>query len=88
MPTRPWGGSFASGQWGPMKISVHMQNATVYQILNAIVAQNGRAVWTVLKPPEKLSTEIGDLWHIYPIDAPFKDGVLARLSAIAPRDSQ
>lgn len=82
-PRRSVVGNLAIGQWGPTKISVHMRNAKVYEILNAIVAQNGRAIWTVLKPPEKLSTEVGDLWHIYPIDPPFKDGVLAQLSAIS-----
>src|SRR4029077_16336206 len=33
------GGSIAIGQWGPLKITVHLQNAQVYEIVNAIVAQ-------------------------------------------------
>src|SRR6202011_5143005 len=41
------GGSLAVGQWDPLRISLHLHNVRVYEILNAIVAQNGRAIWTV-----------------------------------------
>ena len=41
------GGSLAVGQWDPLRITLHLHNARVYEILNAIVAQNGRAIWTV-----------------------------------------
>jgi hypothetical protein len=49
-----------------------------------MVAQNGKAVWTVIGPPEKLSkTPIVDLWHIYPLEPPFKDAVLDKLTSMA-----
>ena len=32
------GGSLAVGQWEPFRITLHMQNARTYEILNAIVA--------------------------------------------------
>jgi hypothetical protein len=41
------GGSLAVGQWDPLRISLHLHNVRVYEILNAIVAQNGKAIWTV-----------------------------------------
>jgi len=65
-------GSLAKGQLGPRKITVHMQNATLHGLLNAIVAQNGKAVWAVMVPPPGS----GDYWHLYPIDRPFEPIVL------------
>lgn len=46
--------SIALGQWGPLKITLHLQNARVYEVLNAIVAENGKAIWTVLVRPDQL----------------------------------
>lgn len=88
VPPGPCGGSIAVGQWGPLKITVHLQNAKVYEIVNAMVAQNGKAVWTVIAPPDKLSkVPVGGLWHIYPLEPPFKDAVLLKLtSAIGDAD--
>ena len=47
--------SIAKGQWAPLKITLHLENAKAYEILNAIVAQNGKAIWTLMCPPRKLS---------------------------------
>jgi hypothetical protein len=75
------GGSTPNGQWGPLKLTIHMQNAKVYEILNAIVAQNGRAVWTITVPPNELSkTSVANLWHIYSLDRPFREVVLDKLT--------
>ncbi len=83
LPTGACGGSVALGQWGPQKITVHMQNARVYEILNAIVAENGKAVWTVIAPPAKLKEiPTGGLWHIYPLDSAYKDGVSEKIASI------
>ena len=80
------GGSIAQGQWGPLKITVHLQDAKVYEIVNAMVAQNGKAVWTVIAPPAKLSkVPVGGLWHIYPLEPAYKAGVLDKVSSVAPR---
>ena len=76
-------GSVATGQWGEFKMSVHMENAKVYEILDAIVARNGKAIWTVMVAPNNLSkTPIVDLWHIYPLDPPFKDAVVEKLAGV------
>lgn len=72
-PSGGCGGSFARGQLGPLKISVHLQNAKVYEILNAMAAQNGKAIWTVIAPPDRLSKiPVGGLWHIYPLESGFR----------------
>ena len=76
-------GSVATGQWGPKKISLQLRGAKVYEILNAIVANNGSAIWIVLAPPDKLATmPNGGLWHIYPLDRSFKEAVLDKIAAV------
>jgi len=84
VPPGGCGGSIAVGQWGPLKVTVHLQNAKVYEILNAIVAQNGKAIWTVLTPPDQLSKiQFGGLWHIYPLEPSFKNAVQDKLTSMA-----
>ncbi len=83
VPPGGCGGSIAVGQWGSLKITLHLHNATVFEILNAIVAQNGKAVWAVMAPPDKLSKiPIGGLWHVYPLEPSYRSGVLERLNSI------
>jgi hypothetical protein len=49
----------------------------------AIVAQNGKAIWTLMVRPEKLSKlESGDLWYVYPWQQPFKSAVLKVLARL------
>jgi len=81
VPPRGCFGSFAPGQWGPLKITVHMQNAKVHEILNAIVAENGKAIWIVTGPPGGSKTSLINPWHIYPLESSFKETVLGKLSA-------
>jgi hypothetical protein len=77
------GGSLASGQWPSVEITLHLQDAKVYQILNAIVAQNGRAIWTLAVRLDQLSKpQPSDLWYVYPLQQPFKSTVLERLVRI------
>ena len=71
--------SIALGQWGPLKITLHLQNAKVYEVLNAIVAENGKAIWTVIVRPDELSKPQGSIWYIYPLEQPFKADVSERL---------
>lgn len=70
------GGSFAPAQWGSLKITLHLENKRVYEILNAIVAQNGRAIWTPLAQPVGRSRMMRNFWYIYPLDPPFQRAVL------------
>jgi hypothetical protein len=82
-PSRGCAGSLAIGQWPSVEITLHLQNAKVYEILNAIVAQNGKAVWTLMARPDALSKrQSANLWYVYPLQQPFKSTVLERLARI------
>jgi hypothetical protein len=82
-PSRVCVSSIAKGQLGKQKTKLHMQNARVYEIVNAIVAQKGNAAWTVIVPSSRLTaTDSSDLWHIYPLQSPFKETVLDKLSSL------
>jgi hypothetical protein len=75
------GGSIAGGQWPSLQITLHLEDAKVYEILNAIVAQNGKAIWALMVRPENLSKpQSGNLWYVYPLQQPFKSSVLERLT--------
>ncbi len=73
-------GSLAVGQWEPLRITLHLQNVRVYEIVNAIVAQNGKAIWTVTASNLTSFPQSSGLWYIYPLQEPFKslvsDGVV------------
>ena len=73
------GGSLAIGQWEPLRITLHLQNARTYEILNAIVAQNGSAIWTVTASNLASFPQSNGLWYIYPLQEPFKSVVSDRL---------
>jgi hypothetical protein len=76
-------GSLAGGQWEPVRITLHRQNARTYEILNAIVAQNGRAIWTVTASNLASLPQSSGLWYIYPLQGPFKSVVSERLIRMA-----
>lgn len=82
------GGSTAGDQWGHVKISLVMRNAKVYEILNAIVAQNGEAVWTPIRTSKTTAGPSRDyltsFWSIYPLDADFERSVAAGVRALFP----
>jgi hypothetical protein len=80
------GGSIASGQWGDITITLHLRGKHVYEILNAIVAQNGEALWTPITPPKVSTTLItGNFWYIYPLDPPFEKSAIGRLQELLSR---
>jgi hypothetical protein len=72
-------GSIAVGQWDPLRITLHMYDVRVYEILNAIVAQNGTAIWTVTASNLASFPQCCGLWYIYPLQEPFKRVVSDRL---------
>ena len=73
------GGSLTVGQWDPLRITLHLHNVRVYEILNAIVGQNGRAIWTVTASNLASLPQCCGLWYIYPLQEPFKSAVSDRL---------
>lgn len=72
------GGSVAPGQWGPLKITLHLESKRVYEVLNAIVAQNGAALWAPVARPVGPSRMLTNFWYIYPLDPPFQRTILDR----------
>jgi hypothetical protein len=82
------GGSSPFGRWGPLKITLEMHNATVYEILNAIVAQNGRAAWTPINLPRvpelRRRRFFTNFWSIYPLDPPFEGAAVEPLRRLFP----
>jgi hypothetical protein len=73
------GASLAGGQWEPLRITLHLHNVRVYEVLNAIVAQNGKAIWTVTASNLTSIPRCCGLWYIYPLQEPFKSTVSDRL---------
>jgi len=82
------GGSIAGGQWGKLRITVHLANKRVYEILNAIVAQNGKAVWTPIRPSGgPVGTNVTpstNFWYIYPLDPAFLSMALEPVETLRP----
>lgn len=78
------GGSLAFGQWEPTRISLHLQNAKVYEVINAIAAQNGSAIWTATARPDRVSKiQDGGSWYIYPLEAGYQATVVERMEHAA-----
>jgi hypothetical protein len=73
--------SIAKGQWPNVKITLHMQNAKVYEILNAIVAQNGEAIWAVTYWPEEYYKRNENFWYVYALEEAFRETVYEGLVA-------
>ena len=78
----------ARGQWGPLRITLHIREAKVYQILNMIVAQNGSAVWTVLQPPSRMTSRGQSLWQICPLEDLYKQAAIDRLKDLFPSEER
>jgi hypothetical protein len=78
------GGSVAGGQWGPTVVTLRLANKRVYEILNAIVAQNGQALWVPITRPVKSSAIPMNFWYIYPLDPAFETSAIERLEPSVP----
>jgi hypothetical protein len=73
-------GSLFLGQWPHVEITLHLQSTKVREVLNAIVAQNGDAIWTVIARPPNLLNLHTNFWYLYPLQQPFKASVSQRLA--------
>ncbi len=60
-------------------ITLDLRNKPVREILCAIVAANGSAVWAAAVPPERLSDPKAQLWAVYPLGYSFCDFLFTRL---------
>lgn len=81
-PPTGFGGSFA-GTGGP-QVAIHARGLKVFEILNRLVAQQGRSIWVVSVAPTGLSRLGGELWHIYPLDPALEPVVVERLQGLFP----
>jgi hypothetical protein len=78
------GGSLAIGQWEPTRITLHLHDAKAYEVINAIVAQNGKAIWTVTARPDRMSKiQDGGSWYVYPLEGPFEEMAVEKLERVA-----
>jgi hypothetical protein len=75
---RECAGSIATGQWPSLQITLHLQNAKVYEILNTMVAQNGKAMGISMVRPSRLQSS--DLWYV-PIATAFQIGCFGKTKA-------
>lgn len=83
------GGSVAGGQWGDRKITLHLENKRVYEILNAIVAQNGQALWAPIVQPQYGSQLLtGNFWYVYPLDPTFEGLAMEELQKLLLRHQE
>ena len=82
------GGSVASGQWGNRKINLHLSHRRVFEILNAIVAQNGEALWVPIAWSVSHSGVMRNFWYIYPLEPSLEGSVIEGLRALLPRGNR
>ncbi len=80
------------GLWGSSKISLHLEEARAYEILNAIVTQDGQAFWAVTVPPRDLSSvprfRAGAIWQVYSLEPAFKDGIIDGFRKLFPPEKK
>lgn len=90
-PRSGCGGSIAPGQWRTARVTLHARGKRVYELLNAIVAEVGPAIWTPVVAPESLtlprSGTLSTLWYIYSEEAPSEelDIAIGRLRDLFPQ---
>jgi hypothetical protein len=66
------------------RVTLNLENRKVYEILNAIVAADGEAMWLVQHPPRGLSYFEGNLWYVYNLNPAGKDFIIAPLRELFP----
>lgn len=85
-PGQGYAGHISGGALAPSgpKVTLDLRNAKVYEILNAIVVQDGGAMWLVQHPPEGLSHFGGNLWYIWNLNPAGKDFILGPIRELFP----
>jgi hypothetical protein len=80
-PDEGFGGSF-----GPVgdsrKVTLHLHNTKVYEILNTIVAQHRESLWVVGVRPENLSVFQGGLWKFFSLDDEWEPFVIEHVQRL------
>ncbi len=68
----------------PPKISLNLRHKKVYELLDAIVTENGDSLWVPRVPPEKLSKFDETPWQLFGLGAGWEELVLTHLQAVFP----
>jgi hypothetical protein len=64
------------------KITLNLKDRRVYEILDALVAQDGESLWVSVVPPQMLSEPGPKLWEVYHLGA--QDLVMSDLKRAFP----
>ena len=69
-------GDMAYGETFPKKVTLRVDNRKVYEILNAIVAQDGAAMWMVIVPPTGLANFNWNRWSVHNLNPLGRDAII------------
>lgn len=85
-----FGGDYATGETSPSRpvVTLSLGSRKVYQVMNAIVAKDGAAVWLVLAHPEELDRFRWNQWWVYNLNPQGEAFILEYLSRLFPPSSQ
>ncbi len=73
---------------GGKQVTISVRQMKVYEILNKIVSMQGKSVWVVSVPPNKLSRLQGNLWHLYSLDPSSESIIAVRLRDLFPASTR
>jgi hypothetical protein len=80
-PGAMFAGDFIGAKFGRGKITLHLQGKRVYEILNAVTAEDGGCVWLAVVPPAGLRARGAHVWRVYTLDAPLRSVALDQVKA-------
>jgi hypothetical protein len=80
-PDAMFAGDFIGAKFGRGKITLHLQGKRVYEILNAVIAEDGGGVWLAVVPPAGLRARGPHVWRVYALDAPLRSVALDQVKA-------
>ena len=85
-----FGGDTPYGQTAPSepRVTLSLDHLKVYEILDAIVAKDGAAMWLVVVPPAGLSFFEWNRWAIYNFNPVGKDSIIHSLEEVFPPNSR
>jgi hypothetical protein len=85
-----FGGDYAQGETSPNTpdVTLRLNNRKVYEIMNAIVASDGDAIWLVLTRPENLARFEWNQWAVYNLNPVGKQFIVDYPKGLFPSCAQ
>ncbi|MGH7870394.1 MAG: hypothetical protein ACREP9_22810, partial [Candidatus Dormibacteraceae bacterium] len=79
-----YGGDMGQGQTAPdqPRVTLRLNNRKVYQIMNAIVASDGAAIWLVVVPPANLARFDWNQWAVYNLNPIGEESIADHLKGL------